>query len=78
MREWHNPAMPLSPQELAEIIEGLDLVCREAQELQERLRRAMVERAREQQQVVSKGGGKRRNAPRKRSAERRKSRLSTP
>ena len=68
--------MPLSPQELAEIIERLDLVCREAQEIQERLRRAMVDRAREQQQVVSEGRSKR-NPSRKRSAERRKSPRST-
>jgi hypothetical protein len=67
-------SMPLSPDEMAEMIARLERVCREAQELQERLRRAMVGRAREQQQLVSKGGAERRQAPRnRRSAERRKS-----
>jgi len=50
----HFRLMSLSPEELAAIIERLDAVCREAQELQATLRRAMLTRAREQQQVPSK------------------------
>lgn len=65
--------MSLSPEELSAIIERLDAVCREAQELQATLRRAMLTRAREQQQVPSKVPKERRTTPRKRrSAERRK------
>jgi hypothetical protein len=69
--------MSLTPKEVAKIIERLDLVCREAQELQERLRRAMVTRARDEQQFVSKGSSERRRAPPKsRAAERRGSKRS--
>jgi hypothetical protein len=69
--------MPLTPEEIADIIDRLDNVCREAQELQARLRRAMVTRAREQQQLVSKGGPERRVTPRnRRSGERRTSKRS--
>jgi hypothetical protein len=65
--------MPLTPKQIAEAIERLDAVCREAQELQERLRRAMVTRARDQQQVIVNVGRDRPVRPRnRRSAERRK------
>jgi hypothetical protein len=70
--------MPLTPEELATIIERLDAVCCEAQELQATLRRAMLRRAREQQQIASnvpttKVAPERRVTPRnRRSAERRK------
>jgi hypothetical protein len=69
--------MPLTPKEMAEMIDRLDNVCREAQELQTRLRRAMVARAREQHQMESKGGTNQRVAPRnRRSSERRAAKRS--
>jgi hypothetical protein len=38
--------MPLTPKEMAEMIEELKRLCEEAQELQKRISRAMVESAR--------------------------------
>jgi hypothetical protein len=43
----------LSPEELQAVIDKLDEVCRQAQELQEQLRKQMVERARRDQPARS-------------------------
>jgi hypothetical protein len=56
--------MPLTAKELAEIIERIDTLCREAQELQAQLRRAMVARARAELPDL-RGQPERRIQPRK-------------
>ena len=52
--------MSLTPEEIAALIEQVDAVRREAQELQDRLREAMADRGRQDQQLESNGAVQRR------------------
>jgi hypothetical protein len=56
----------LTATQYAELIRKLDEVCRQAQELAAHIRGKMVDRARQDRQVLSKGTTERRHAPKKR------------
>ena len=81
-----NTRMSLTLDEITGLIEKLDTVCKEAQELRERLQRAMADRAsadrpyraemdaraRGVQQQVSTGSAERRQTPRNRRVKQRR------
>jgi hypothetical protein len=61
-----SPALPdRLPIEFQVLIRKLDDACRQAQELSKQLQRAMLDRVRRDQQVLSSGRSDRRRAPRK-------------